>query len=271
MHPFEQQTGTVTTLPFVSSTLGMRQFPVGTVPSAETGDHVMGAVVVAWLTHHPLERWGEAWASAGSMQVRFRSHLSAHLPLLLDVDHGSAETTMVVRDEVGTVFATAVTQAPAANLVRDELRKLRPPMLGMVPATAIDLADRTLDPMIFDFDADRDLGFVSGIADGRLWSERGWAHPGFLSAASNAILRRDVLFESPQHWKNTGFEVKMRRPIPSGSIIRFAAHIDRLFDSAHYRFAVCAIEASVDGLHVATIANTFAYGVITTDELERHP
>ena len=190
MHPSDQQTGTVTTLPFVSSTLGMRQFPVGTVPSAETGNHVM---------------------------------------------------------------------------VRDGLRNLQPPMLGMVPATAVDLADRALAPMIFDFDADRDLGFVSGIADGRLWSERGWAHPGFLSAASNAILRRDVQFESPQHWKNTGFEVKLRRPISSGSIIRFAAHIDRLFDSARYRFAVCAIEAAVDGVPVATITNTFAYGLITTD------
>jgi hypothetical protein len=263
MHPSEQQTGTVTTLPFVSSTLGMRQFPVGTVPSAETGDHVMGAVVVAWLTQHPIERWGETWASTGSLQVRFRSHLSAQLPLLLDVDHGSAETAMVVRDEVGTTFATATAQAPAATLVSDGLRSLRPPMLGMVPATAADLTDRALAPMIFDFDANRDLGFVSGIADGRLWSERGWAHPGFLSAASNAILRRDVLFESPQHWKNTGVDVKLRRPISSGSIIRFDARIDRLFDSARYRFAVCAIEATVDGVPVATIANTFAYGLIT--------
>jgi hypothetical protein len=254
---------TRTTHPFISSALGMRQFPVGTVPSAETGDHVMGAVVVAWLTEHPIARWGSGWAESGSLHTRFRSHLSAHLPLALDVDNEPDSLSMTVRDEVGTTFATAAAHAPVTTEASSPPGDLRPPMLGMVPATAADLARRSLAPMIFDFDADRDLGFVDGIADGGLWRERGWAHPGFLSAASNAILRRDVQFESPHHWKNTGFEVQLRRPIRSGSIIRFTAHIDRLFDSARYRFAVCAIEASVDGVNVATIANTFAYGIVT--------
>jgi hypothetical protein len=254
---------TLTTHPFISSALGMRQFPVGTVPSAETGDHVMGAVVVAWLTEHPIARWGSGWAESGSLHTRFRSHLSAHLPLLLDVDQSHDDVAMTVRDDAGTTFATATAQAQRATEAITAPGDLRAPMLGMVPATSADLERRTLAPMIFDFDADRDLGFVAGIADGGLWRERGWAHPGFLSAASNAILRRDVSFESPSHWKNTGFEVQLRRPIVSGSIIRFAAHIDRLFDSARYRFAVCAIEASVDGISVATIANTFAWGVVT--------
>jgi hypothetical protein len=254
---------TLTTYPFISSALGMRQFPVGTVPSAETGDHVMGAVVVAWMTEHPIARWGSDWAESGSLQTRFRSHLSAHLPLFLDVVQRSDSMTMTVRDHEGTTFATALAQAPAATEVSSAPEDLRPAMLGMVPATPANLEHRELAPMIFDFYADRDLGFVEGIADGGLWRERGWAHPGFLSAASNAVLRRDVLFESPHHWKNTGFEVQLRRPIASGSIIRFAAHIDRLFDSARYRFAVCAIEASVDGANVATIANTFAYGIVT--------
>ncbi len=58
---------------FVSDSLGLPGFPVGTEPSSDMGDHVMGVVVIAWLTRHPLERWGLAWAESGSIEARFRA------------------------------------------------------------------------------------------------------------------------------------------------------------------------------------------------------
>ena len=43
---------------------------VGTAESPALGDHIMGVVVIAWLTRFPLERWGESSATKSSIQPR---------------------------------------------------------------------------------------------------------------------------------------------------------------------------------------------------------
>jgi hypothetical protein len=242
----------------VSDGLGLPRFPFGTEPSSDMGDHVMGVVVLAWLTQHPLERWGPSWAESGSLDARFRAHLTTGVPLTIAVRGDDASLQASITDSDQTLYATATATRP------DPTR--RPPWTGSgsmkegaVPSQVV---EQGWAPLTFGFDADRDLRFTEGLNDGAFWRERGWAHPAWLASATNAMVRRNFDFETPDAWRNAGLGAHHARPIAHGSTITLTGRIDRLFDRARYRFAVAAITAWVDDAPAASLTNTFTYEML---------
>ena len=250
--------------PFVSTTLGMGQFPVGTEQSRispdDDGDHVMGATVIAWLTGFPIEEWGQSWATQGAFEIRFRSHLTAGLALAITVETTADSMTFTVADAGnggGEVFATAT----ASRFGAATPSALDSPPVPAEKAEPSDdqLRDRVLIPVRFRFDAARDLAFDAPMVDSSFWVERGWAHPAWMASAANAIIRRNVDFPSPGHWLHAGLRLSMHAPIDDGSVIDLTGRIDELFGGRRHRFAVAALEASVAGRPVMSMRNTFAY------------
>ena len=244
----------------VSDSLGLPAFPVDTEPSSDVGNHVMGVVVIAWLTRHALARWGAAWAQSGSLNVRFRSHLTTGLPLTITVvgDHDAIDLNITDLDD--TVYATATATRP------DNSRQpfLRPSPAANSPQRKAlprhdQLADRIFTPLTFEFDAARDLAFVERLPDRAIWRHRGWAHPAWLASATNALVRRNVDFGTPGYWTNAGVAIQHHAPIADGATITLTGGIDELFDRGRHRFAVAGITAWVDDQPAASLRNTFIY------------
>lgn len=225
----------------------MPRFPAGTGPQAEMGDHVMGVVVLAWLTEHALRRWGPQWAAAGGLDARFRAHLTAGVELIAELVDDDRSADVSITDAGGTVYATAsMTAAPRVAAVDDA---------GI---------ERPWVPLSVEFDAERDLAFTERMSDGRFWREHGWAHPAWLASASNAIVLGNCQFASPGDWRNAGLAVRWHQPIPDGSIVTLTGGVVERFGSSRFRFAVAAIAASVGEQGVATLRNTYTYHELGT-------
>lgn len=243
--------------PFVSTNFGMRQFPVGTTESHDTGDHIMGVTVMTWLSRFAVAAWGEDWARHGSFDLRFRSHLSTGLDLLIDVEVAGDEMTFGVGDAAGVVYATG--SAKRTGTLVPTAADTSYTRGHKVPNTYEGLDGLVLTPVRCTFLADRDLEMTPPMADGAFWREHRWAHPAWLSSAANAIFRENVEFASPTHWHHAGIETTMHAPVPDGAEVVVAGRVVELFDRPRNRFVVSATEATVDGLPVMSLRSTFVY------------
>jgi hypothetical protein len=251
---------------FVSDHLGMPQFPFGSnptilAPGGPAGTHVMGVVVIGWLTRFPMQRWGSDWMTTGAISARFRTHLTTGLDLTVEVqDHVDTMSFRIVGTD-GELVATGAATAPrlfeerptAAEEPHDDL---------MADPSPEGLIERVLKPIDFPFEATRDLAFTTGIADGEQWRRRAWAHPAWIASGSNAMLRRNVAFADPHDWRHAGMEVQMLASVPSPATIRLSGRVGSLFESTRNRFAIADIDATVGGHMVAHLRNTFAYAPV---------
>lgn len=242
---------------FTSTNFGMRQFPVGSTESQDYGEHIMGVTVMTWLSRYAVAEWGEEWATQGALDLRFRSHLSAGLDLLIDVDITADEMAFAISDVDGVVYATGTarrrgTLVPA---VVDPTHTRG----HKVPNTREALDGLVLTPIRFTFLADRDLEMTPNMADGSFWRDHRWAHPAWLGSAANAIFRENVEFASPLHWHHAGIETTVHGAVPDGAEVVVAGRVGELFDTARNQFAVSATEATVNGEPVMSIRSTFVY------------
>jgi acyl-coenzyme A thioesterase PaaI-like protein len=251
---------------FVSDNLGLGQFPEGTGESPPMGDHIMGVTIIGWLTQFPLARWGERWATNGSMRLRFRAHLTSGLDLIASVDPSPRSLGFTITDSNSQIFASG--DATSDGTAAAPAPVVQPHPSEPAQTTPESLKDRVLTPIRFCFEADRDLQFTRSIEDSRFWTDRGWAHPAWLASATNAIVRQNVAFPPPGHWTNAGVEFHLHAPIGPGSLVTMTGVIDELFDRRRHRFAVASITASVDGEPVASLRNTFVYTTATGDSAD---
>jgi hypothetical protein len=242
----------------------MRQFPVGATESLEYGDHIMGVTVLAWVSRFAVAEWGEEWATGGSLALRFRSHLSAGIDLLIDVDgagpagdDAADELTFSIGDADGTVYATgsARRKGPLVAVPADTAHTRG----HRVPNTAAALEGLVFTPIRCTFLADRDLEMAPGMADGGFWLDHRWAHPAWLGSASNAIVRENVAFELPNQWHHSGIELTMHAPVADGDEVVLAGRIVELFETPRNQFAIAATEATVRGVQVMSLRSTFVY------------
>lgn len=239
--------------------LGLPAFPVGSGPDIDLGDHVMGAVVVAWLTYLPVSRWGEAWASSGAIEVQFRSHLTVGEPLTATVTPVAEQLQVAIQATGGRLAATA-----SAQMARDggELCLTRSedgPRQGEESLLEDRLSDSELSPITFEFDAHRDLAFTAGMADGQMWRSHGWAHPAWLVCGTNAWVRKNIDFGTADRWTNAGVRIQHHEPVEDGSAVTLAGAIAEVFDRGRNRFATAAITAWARGRIAASMENTFVY------------
>jgi hypothetical protein len=253
----------------VASALDLPAYPVGSGVHVEMdGVHIMGAVALSWLTCHPVRRWGEAWAHRGTMTMRYRAHLTVGTPLHVLVTHGAALGLEVVNDR-GVVCADG-----SAGLAGEGASDDPPPFLARSSALVLPmpaaLKDLPLNTLELDFDADRDLAYVSGLADRDLWLGHGWAHPAWAVSGVNAMLRRSIAFTEKSYWADlgavdgywihAGSQVALRGPIRSGSHVLLSGRVERLFAGKRHRFAVAAVNVVADGAPAALVRSTFVYG-----------
>lgn len=246
----------------VSAGLGMPSYPVGTYPCHSLGDHIMGVVVLAWLTRYPVERWGDDWIRRGVIELRFRRHLMAgHALSLRRADENPSRTALAVSDEDGLVYAEGWTGIEDRRELarRIEISAQHEPV---VP-TKHSLAGRVLAPISFRFEVERDLAFAKTLSDYDYWRERRIAHPAWLGSAANALVRTRIDFEEGGIWLHAGLRIDLRAPVRDRAEIEIGGRVVELFDRARHRFAVCALEATVEGQPVASMRTTFVYGSIS--------
>ncbi len=245
----------------VSHGLGMMQYPVGTCPSSDMGDHIMGVVALAWCTDDAAARWGESWARHGSIEMRFRSHLTAGLDLMIATNERADLIAVEVIDGAGTVYATGTLGPGPTTPIAPS---------GSPPSTPhpVPPRDELLDgyelhPIDFDHVAERDLLLACHLTHGALWAERGWAHPGWLASAANAIVRHNVNFEDGGYWMHAGVTVDLHQPVADGAHLTARGRVTELFQRATHRFMVCEVSIESDGTPAASIRSTSVYGAAT--------
>jgi acyl-coenzyme A thioesterase PaaI-like protein len=169
------------------------------------------------------------------------------------IEHVPKAMSFTVAGPDGEVFATGSASCPEPFVITAEH------------------PDEMLTPVVFAFDAERDLAFTRTLVDHDFWQQRGWAHPAWLASAANAIIGRNVDFASPEHWLHAGLELVMRAPIVADSTVVVGGCIAERFTGRRHRFAVGALEARVDGTIVATMRTTFAYAPIDADDADDAP
>jgi hypothetical protein len=246
--------------PMIATTLGLPNFPGDETVASEEGGHIMGVTVMAWLTRHPVHRWGEDWATRGTMRLRYREHLSAGTPLETVVSDGR-ELGLEVIDIDGRVCADGAAGLATRAGPGDGLTgPLPPPAAGPVPPFPDTVKDLVLRPIEFDFRADRDLAFVAELDDGPWWRAREWAHPAWVASGANAVLANSIAFGAGGYWKHASSEVRHLRPIPSGALLHIGGRVDSVFQGPHHRFGVAAMTVRADGVPAAVVHVTFVYG-----------
>jgi hypothetical protein len=247
--------------PMIATTLGLPAFPGTTVVRAEATGHVMGVVVLAWLTQHPVRRWGEDWAARGTIRLRYREHLWAGTPLTVVVSDESGLGLEVV-DGDGRLCAGGT--AGLANIAgcddQEPLDTALSPPPAPVPPFPDTVGGLVLRPLEFDFIADRDLAFVNELADGEWWRSRGWAHPAWIASGANALLAKSISFDNGGYWRHAGSELRQRHPIASGARLLLQGRVDELFQGPHHRFGVAAVSVLANNVPAAELRVTFVYG-----------
>jgi hypothetical protein len=252
-------------VPMTSDGLGVLQFPIGTLENHPLTDHIMGVVVIAWLTRFPIERWGEAWARSGSLSIRFRSHLVRGVELNAIVGAGEESLDVRVVDALGTVYASATFGRPVDRpkpVTTVALGRGRSSLVA-VPAA---LNGAVMAPIEFAFEAGRDLAFTASLVDGEFWQERRWAHPTWLASGANALWRHVVEFADVQDWVHSGLELTFHEPVGDGERVVLGGVVDELFDGRRNRFAVSTLQATVDGRVAAVLRPTYGYAPLGDPE-----
>jgi len=267
--PAGQYMTSVESFPMRASALGLPGFPGSPAPNGGPGDHIMGAVVQAWLTRHPVQRWGESWADRGSMRLRFREHLSVGTPLSMVVTHGTELTFKVLAVDAGA-DATLFADGGAGLSPAGEGQGLRPLPIVSAGEPVRPWPDRLrslrLGTFAVGFDADRDLAFAGELADGAWWQARGWAHPAWLVTGANGLLRQAIAFQDGGYWRHAGIDMHQLRHISSGSDLVFGGHIDELFQGPRHRFAVARVQIDIAGEVAAVLRVTFVYGAALAED-----
>lgn len=165
---------TSTVRSIVSDGLGMIQYPVGTCESSDMGDHIMGVVALAWCTDDAIDRWGEPWARQGSIDMRFRSHLTAGLDLTIATEQRRQSSEVTVTGADGTMYATGTLRPGPTMPFEPSGRPAGTPF--PVPPQAELLDGYELHPIEFDHVAERDLRLTDHLVQAGFWRRIGWAH-----------------------------------------------------------------------------------------------
>jgi hypothetical protein len=247
-----------------ATTLGLADFPSPMRRRPASTRHVMGVVVMAWLTRHPVERWGAGWAGRGSMRLRYLEHLDAGTPLDVRVEE-AVELGLEVLDDTGRCCANgAAGFAPGApatlSAAAASLDSAAPGPPEPVPPLPHAVDGLVLRPLVLPFDAVQDLAFVEELADGPWWRDRGWAHPAWVASAVNEVIGQSIAFADGGYWRHAGSELRHVRPIPSGSELRLYGQVERVFQGAHHRFALARVVVAAAGQPAAEHVATFVYG-----------
>jgi len=250
--------------PMVATTLGLAYFPSPLRRQPASTQHVMGVVVMAWLTRHPVGRWGANWAERGSMRLRYLEHLDAGAALDVRVEE-AVELGLEVLDDTGRCCASGAAglEPGAAATLSAAAASLDPAAPG--PADPVPPLPHVVDglvlrPLVLPFDAVQDLTFVEELADGAWWRDRGWAHPAWVASAVNEVIGQSIAFSDGGYWRHAGSDLRHVGPIPSGSELRLYGQVERAFQGAHHRFAVARVVVAADGQPAAEHVATFVYG-----------
>ena len=248
--------------PFVSHELGLLPYPVGTLASTPPSGHIMAATALAWLCDLAIDRWGEAWAQRGTIDLRFRSHLAAGLDVELVGEHDGdgVDLTVRVAGAPDQAFVTGRAMLADEPVVPTEMPDGAGADQPVAPEPAI-LDGLALRPVTFTFTAARDLRICDHLPGGAFWLRRGWAHPGWFASAANAAARMSIELQ-PEAWMYAGVRIDLHQPTPDGSALTVGGRVAELFESRRYHFAVCELAVHEATLGpVASMRTTFVYAL----------
>jgi len=241
----------------VADGLGMLAFPPQMVSvTQELGNHIMGAVVVAWIGDLPLERWGDRWLCGGSMSFRFRRHLEEGLVLSVVVEE-SEELKVEIIGEDGCVCSDSRMWlgSPAGPTIED------PQEMALVqsPLGVAELAVGTrYGSTKVDFDAQRDQDFLNKLSDEDLWQRLGIAHPAWLLSAANGLIRRAVALPLPNS-AQAGVTITSLAPIKSDTTLLIDGQVIDLFEKKDRHFVVSRVTVRTGDVVAAVLDLTSCY------------
>ena len=242
---------------------GLARFPGEAAPSESDGDHVMGVAVHAWLAGYPVQRWGRRWLSGGEMVLRYRRPVSVGDQLEVRILDEPETMEIVVQAPSEDVVARAQASEglnPSLSFDFPDPASFGPPSSEHQPIAPVAeaLEGRSLGALDVDFDADRDLAFLHRVEGDEPWATLGYAHPAWLSTAVNELLSRRVAFDHGR-WIHAGTAFRSLHPIPTGTSLRLAGRIERLFDRDDRRFADAAVVVTDAEGPAAIIVHTIVY------------
>jgi hypothetical protein len=221
----------------------------------------MAATATAWLCDLPIARWGEEWATGGEIDLRFRTHLLTGLDVDLIGEHEPDRIVLTIRHGDDQCVTGHATSAAIADL-RVDPPPPPDPHRSEVAATRHALDGLVFHPVGFEFLAERDLTLATHLPLGSFWIDRGWAHPGWLATAANAVARTSVDLGVGTSWAYGGVRIALHAPIPDGSRLTISGGVSDLFETRRYRFAVCDLSIDADGRHAASMRTTFTYATL---------
>jgi acyl dehydratase len=220
------------------------------------GALVPGVEVYAYACHPALARWGRAWLSGGTAEIRFQQPVY------------DGDTVQVAAEEVDGVLAVTV----QAGGRRCASGRLGPPLPGPAPdpeaypwrappaerppASEASLAPGTiLGTVPFPLTAEALGAYLDAVGEpGAFYAAEGIAHPGLILRQCNQALVQNVVLGP---WIHTGSRVRGLRPARLGEALTVRARVVANETRKGHRFVdLDALVLGGDGTPVAQVAHT---------------
>ncbi len=215
------------------------------------GGLVPGVDVWAYMTQPCVDRWGERFLTASTMEARFVAPV--YDGELVEVRlHDPGVLTVTGPD--GTVRATGtVSLDDSLPLVVEVPTAPRPDPVP--PVTAALLAPGTvLGTLEFTFRRERAAVYLAEVRDGHeVYDGGAVCHPGFLARQANSVLHLDVELGP---WIHVGTRAHHRGVVRDGDAVEVRGQVAAEYERKGHRFVDLEVEVTANGVAVWSAFHT---------------
>ncbi|GAB3301159.1 hypothetical protein GCM10027298_15900 [Epidermidibacterium keratini] len=222
------------------------------------GGLVPGVEVHGYLAWGPVAAWGEDWLRRGQMSSRYKLPTYDGQEISVTFDEGSGEAQVVNPD--GTPVSFAQAEIPTDEPPRIDLsRYAEGPLPDAPPAASPQtLAVGTqLGSIEIDFPDEKAQTYLADVREELpLYTERGYAHPGWVLGLANLALLKNVTLGP---WIHVGSTVRNLGVIEPGAHVSTRGFVSDEYEKSGHRFVDLDLVVLADDTPVAMIAHTAIY------------
>lgn len=222
------------------------------------GGLVPGVEVHGYLAWGPVAEWGEQWLRRGRISSRYKLPTYDGQEVSVTFDPNSGETEVINPDGTPVSFAHAELpedQPPSIDLSRY--------VEGPLPDAPPDASPQTLEvgtqlgSIEIDFPDEKAQTYLTDVReDLPIYTERGYAHPGWVLGLANLALLKNVTLGP---WIHVGSTVRNLGVIERGAHVSTRGFVSGEYEKSGHRFVDLDLVVLADERPVATIAHTAIY------------
>ena len=215
------------------------------------GGLVPGVDVWAYMTQPCIDRWGESFLTASTMEARFVSPVydGEIVEATLDDDG-----TLTVTGDDGTVRATG--RASISEELPPVVAIAAAPRPDPVPAAsdATLAAGAVLGTLSFTYRAEHAATYLREVRDAHaVYAGGAVCHPGFLARQANAVLHRNVTLGP---WIHVGTRAHHRGLVRDGAELEVRGRVVDEYERKGHRLVDLEVEVTANGLAVWSAVHT---------------